>query len=127
MDNFHKQKLESLKEQARIKAQRHMWIENELLQECLSALETYMIVDDEDLINNVIDIASKKDAKIYSHNDEVLLDDEKKYYIVWDEASLPIVSCSGARINDCRDDVMAVAFDTYFVSESMAEAIGVRN
>ena len=32
-----------------------------------------------------------------------------------------------ARINDCRDDVMAVAFDTYFVSESMTEAIGVRN
>ena len=91
MDNFQKQKLESLKEQARIKTQRRMWMENELLQEFLSALETYMIVDDEDLINNVVDIASKKDAKIYSHNDEVLLDDEKKYYIVWDEASLPVV------------------------------------
>lgn len=43
MDNFQKQKVESLKEQARIKAQRRMWMENELLQECLSALETYMI------------------------------------------------------------------------------------
>ena len=45
MDNFQKQKLESLKEQAQIKAQRRMWMENELLQECLSALETYMIAE----------------------------------------------------------------------------------
>ena len=43
MNDIYKQKMERLKEQARIKAQRLRWMENELLQECLSALETYMI------------------------------------------------------------------------------------
>ncbi|MBR4670063.1 hypothetical protein D6853_05530 [Butyrivibrio sp. X503] len=128
MNDIYKQKMERLKEQARIKAQRLRWMENELLQECLSALNTYVIVDDENLMNKVFDIASnKKDVEMHSHKDEVLLDDEQKYYIVWDELSLPLVLCLGERINNCWDDVMAVSFDTYFVNESMTEAIGVRN
>ena len=55
------------------------------------------------------------------------MDEEERYYIVWDEATLPIVLCSGKYINECWDDVIAVAFDTYFVSKSTRKVIGVRH
>lgn len=127
MNDSNKQKMVRLKEEARKKAKRRKWMENELLQECLSALNTYIIVDNEDLINTVLDTASIEKADMYSHKDDVLLVDEKKYYIVWDEAPLPLVLCLGKQINSCWDDVMAVSFDTYFVTESLTEVIGVRN
>lgn len=44
----------------------------------------------------------------YSHNDQITLVDEEQYYIVWDEASIPIVSSSGKAINACREDMLAV-------------------
>ena len=40
--------------------------------------------------------------------------------------TLPIVLCSGKHINENWDDVMSVAFDTYFVSESTWKVIGIR-
>ena len=100
---------------------------NVLLQECLSASNSYRIIEAEADAKRIVGLASSPDAEIYSHDDLIVLNNEEQYFIVWDEATLPIVLCSGKSIKECWDDVMAVAFDTYLVSESTGKVIGIRH
>ena len=127
MDEERKKKLESLKIQAKINERKQSLQKNVLLQECLEVLSSYSIVEDENEIEYIESLASSPDFEMYSHDDRIILDEEEQYYIVWDEATLPIVLCSGKYINECWDDVMAVAFDTYFVSKSTRKVIGIRH
>jgi hypothetical protein len=127
MDEERKKKLESLKIQAKTNERKQSLQKNVLLQECLEALSSYSIVEDENEIEYIESLASSPDFEMYSHDDRIILDEEERYYIVWDEATLPIVLCSGKYINECWDDVMAVAFDTYFVSKLTRKVIGVRH
>ena len=127
MDEERKKKLELLKIQAKTNEQKQSLQKNVLLQECLEVLSSYSIVEDENEIEYIELLASSPDFEMYSHDDRIILDEEERYYIVWDEATLPIVLCSGKYINECWDDVMAVAFDTYFVSKSTRKVIGVRH
>lgn len=127
MDEERKKKLELLKIQAKTNEQKQSLQKNVLLQECLEVLSSYSIVEDENEIEYIESLASSPDFEMYSHDDRIILDEEERYYIVWDEATLPIVLCSGKYINECWDDVMAVAFDTYFVSKSTRKVIGVRH
>lgn len=127
MDEERKKKLESLKIQAKTNERKQSLQKNVLLQECLEILSSYSIVEDENEIEYIESIASSPDFEMYSHDDRIILDEEERYYIVWDEATLPIVLCSGKYINECWDDVMAVAFDTYFVSKATRKVIGVRH
>ncbi len=127
MDEERKKKLESLKIQAKTNERKQSLQKNVLLQECLEVLSSYSIVEDENEIEYIESLASSPDFEMYSHDDRIILDEEERYYIVWDEATLPIVLCSGKYINECWDDVMAVAFDTYFVSKSTRKVIGVRH
>ncbi len=127
MDEERKKKLESLKIQAKTNERKQSLQKNVLLQECLEVLSSYSIVEDENEIEYIESLASSPDFEMYSHDDRIILDEEERYYIVWDEATLPIVLCSGKYINECWDDVMAVAFDTFFVSKSTRKVIGVRH
>ena len=127
MDEERKKKLELLKIQAKTNEQKQSLQKNVLLQECLEVLSSYSIVEDENEIEYIELLASSPNFEMYSHDDRIILDEEERYYIVWDEATLPIVLCSGKYINECWDDVMAVAFDTYFVSKSTRKVIGVRH
>lgn len=127
MDEERKKKLESLKIQAKTNERKQSLQKNVLLQECLEVLSSYSIVEDENEIEYIESLASSPDFEMYSHDDRIILDEEERYYIVWDEATLPIVLCSGKYINECWDDVMAVAFDTYFVSKSTRKVIGIRH
>ena len=127
MDEERKKKLEQLKIQAKTNERKQSLQKNVLLQECLEVLSSYSIVEDENEIEYIELLASSPDFEMYSHDDRIILDEEERYYIVWDEATLPIVLCSGKYINECWDDVMAVAFDTYFVSKSTRKVIGVRH
>ena len=127
MDEERKKKLESLKIQAKTNERKQSLQKNVLLQECLEVLSSYSIVEDENEIEHIELLASSPNFEMYSHDDRIILDEEERYYIVWDEATLPIVLCSGKYINECWDDVMAVAFDTYFVSKSTRKVIGVRH
>ena len=127
MDEERKKKLELLKIQAKTNEQKQSLQKNVLLQECLEVLSSYSIVEDENEIEYIESLASSPDFEMYSHDDRIILDEEERYYIVWDEATLPIVLCSGKYINECWDDVMAVAFDTYFVSKATRKVIGVRH
>ena len=92
----------------------------------MSALNSYRFIDDNE-VKQIIDIVSMSNAELYSHDDLIVLGDEEQYYIVWDEASLPVVLCLGKYINEFWDDVVAVAFDTYFVAESTRKVIGIRH
>ena len=127
MDKEQKQKLEDLKKESQLKMQEQKLQENELLQECLSALNFYSIINDKDEVKHLIDLVSMPYAEMHSHDDQIALDNDEQYYIVWDEATLPIVLCMGKLINECWDDVIAVAFDTYFVAESTKKVIGIRH
>jgi hypothetical protein len=127
MDSEQKKKLELLKAQAKNNEQKQNLKKNELLQECMEALSSYSIVEDKNEIKHIESLASSSDAEMHSHDDSITLDDEEQYYIVWDEAMLPIVLCSGKNINECWDDVMSVAFDTYFVAESTGKTIGIKH
>ena len=127
MDEERKKKLEQLKIQAKTNERKQSLQKNVLLQECLEVLSSYSIVEDENEIEYIESLASSPDFEMFSHDDRIILDEEERYYIVWDEATLPIVLCSGKYINECWDDVMAVAFDTYFVSKSTRKVIGVRH
>ena len=49
------------------------------------------------------------------------------YSSIWDEESLPVIMSSGKSIRENWDDVMAVAFETYFVAESGEKTIGIRH
>ena len=126
MDKEQKQRIEELKRQAQINIQKQKLQKNVLLQECLSALNSYRFIDDNE-VKQIIDIVSMSNAEMYSHDDLIVLGDEEQYYIVWDEASLPVVLCLGKYINEFWDDVVAVAFDTYFVAESTRKVIGIRH
>ena len=127
MDKDQKQKLDRLKQKAKIKAQKQRLENNALLQECLAALGDYKLLEDEKEIGSIIAKASSPDVEMYSHDDQVILEDALKYYIVWDEASLPVIITYGKIIMENWDDVMAVSFETYFVSVSSGKVIGIRH
>ena len=121
------EKLEGLKQQMRIKQQKQRLQNNTLLQECLAAIKLYTIIEDEEEIKHIIRLVSLPEVEIYSHDDTIILEDDEDYYIVWDEASLPVLMTSGKSIRENWDDVMAVAFETYFVAVSSEKAIGIRH
>ena len=125
MDKEQKQRIEELKRQAQINIQKQKLQKTVLLQECLSALNSYRFIDDNE-VKQIIDIVSMSNAELYSHDDLIVLGDEEQYYIVWDEASLPVVLCLGKYINEFWDDVVAVSFETYFIASSTKTLIGVK-
>ncbi len=127
MDAELRKKLERLKAQAHIKEQKQRLQKNVLLQDCLDALSFYLILEDEDEIKHIESLAASSHAEMHSHDDKVILEDNEQYYIVWDEATLPVVMSTGKNIVECGDDVMAVAFDTYLVSVSTGKTIGIRH
>ncbi len=54
---------------------------------------------------------------------QLFLNSEQKYYIIWDNADIPILKCSGKYVLQFPDDVFVVDFDTYIVSEDFSEVI----
>ena len=118
MNSEQKEKLTRLRERGHIKEREQRLQNNVLFQECLEAFSCYEIIGDVKEIKHVESLASSKDAEMHSHDDKIVLGDEEQYYIVWNEATLPIVLSMGKNIMECWDDVSAVAFDTYLVSVS---------
>ncbi|MCR5105697.1 MAG: hypothetical protein K6B68_14785 [Eubacterium sp.] len=127
MDDKQKQKLEELKEQMQIKKYEQSLQNNLLLQECLTAIKLYSIIENEEEIKSLDYLVSMPGAKLYSHDDIVTLEDVEEYYIVWDEASLPVIITSGKSIKENWDDVLAVAFETYFIAKTSGKVIGIRH
>ena len=127
MDENQKAKMEAMKKQIQRKKQEQELLNNSLYQECLTALKDYVIVQDETDIRYLTSLVSSNDIESHSHSEEVKLADTERYYIVWDNMSVPILESSGKCINDSWDDVRAASFDTYFVVKSTEIVIGIRH
>lgn len=126
MDENQRIKLEELKQQMQEKENQKKLKKNELYQECLTALNTYEIIEDEDVIKELVHLASLPGKEMHKYSDVLNLNDDDQYYIVWDELTLLVVVSSGKRIKENLDDVLAVAFETYFIDCSTKTVIGVK-
>lgn len=83
-----------------------------------------MVIQDDE---NITAVVMSSEKEMHKHSENVRLIDNERYYIVWNNTSVPVIESSGKCINDNWDDVMAVAFDTYFVMKSSGKIIGIRN
>lgn len=127
MNEKQKDRMAELKKRIQAKIHEQILQNNVLFQECLTALSDYMIIEDNSEVERITDIASSEDAEMHSHDELIELNDEERYYIVWDDLSVPIVESSGLCIKNSWDDVMAVSFDTYFVSKLSERVIGIKH
>ena len=126
MNEEQKNKLKELKNQMTEKEKQQRLQKNVLYQECLSALNTFEIIDNEDVIKELVHLISLSREEKHSYKDVIDLKDDEQYYIVWDEMTLPVVLSSGRRIKENWDDVVAVSFETYFIASSTKTVIGVK-
>ena len=126
MNEEQKNKLKELKNQMTEKEKQQRLQKNVLYQECLSALNTFEIIDNEDVIKELVHLISLSREEKHSYKDVINLKDDEQYYIVWDEMTLPVVLSSGRRIKENWDDVVAVSFETYFIASSTKTVIGVK-
>lgn len=126
MNKEQKNRLEELKIQIQEKERQQILQKNVLYQECLTALNFYTLIEDEDVIRKLVHLASLPDIEMHKCSDVLDLEDNDQYYIVWDEMMLPVVVSSGKSIKDNLDDVLAVAFETYFIDCLTKKVIGVR-
>lgn len=115
MNEDQKEKLSALKkankEYTKILQQKN----NILLQECFLALNAYQIINEETLIKHLTRIASENKVTGMLYLNKPVLEREHDYYVVWDNADVPIIKCKGHNIVENWNDVIAVSFDTYFI------------
>lgn len=131
MDNQKRERMRELIDKNIIRLRKQSLLDNELLRECLEKIPDaeiiYGIAESDNLLDLMesrfqIECHHVKNSYEISLND-VPLDDNGKYYVIWDNAGLPILKCSGASVLQYPDDVFAVSFDTYILSEDFREII----
>ena len=102
-----------------------------LLDECIFSLgnDAELVTDCRILkiINNTIFTTEfgRLDWKKYRFAHRIELNDIKynKYYIIWDDINMPILNCDWLSIFNNIDDVLAVSFDTWMISEDIKNII----
>lgn len=117
MDEKQKMRLKELKELCRVRVKERRQAENVLLKECLEALGNGCILEAESEAVKILNDFfrnNKIPGKEIGREDLEFMR-EKNYYIIWDEASLPVVICCGERIVENLDDILCVSFDTFFM------------
>lgn len=128
-----------LKEKNNVKVREKSWKSNLLFTECLEALHDYKIESLEEsekiltqfqkkfIMTNCgyIDWNHIDNSKIIKDVLEIknVCDISKEYYILWDQKDIPVVSCQLSTIIDNIDDVLAVSFDTWVLSNDIIEII----
>lgn len=82
MNEEQKIKLEELKTQMQEK-DRHLNLQkNVLFQECLKALYTYTLIEDEEVINKLVHLASMQDIEIYFYSDILIICSSEALFII---------------------------------------------
>lgn len=131
------QKYNMLKEKNRQRNAEIKYRENYLFMDCIKNLVHYKILkkeESEKVIRNFLNIVPFDNGHIdwtYIQNKSLINMDEfekigvnqEKYYIIWDNVELPCVSCELKSIKEHLDDVLAVSFDTWLLSEEGGEII----
>ena len=98
-----------------------------LLEECLDVLKKYSIIEDKELEEQIlsnlkstfygkIDFSKYADAHEINFEEIRQLPDESEYYVIWDNAAIPIIKCN-------IEDILAVSFDTWLISTDMKRII----
>ena len=131
------QKYNMLKEKNRQRNAEIKYRENYLFMDCIKNLVHYKILkkeESEKVIRNFLNIVPFDNGHIdwtYIQNKSLINMDEfekigvnqEKYYIIWNNVELPCVSCELKSIKEHLDDVLAVSFDTWLLSEEGDEII----
>ena len=93
-----------------------------LLEECLDVLKKYSIIEDKELEEQIL---SNLKSTFYGKIDFSKYADahESEYYVIWDNAAIPIIKCNIEDILDNIYDVLAVSFDTWLISTDMKRII----
>lgn len=118
MNEEQKRRLMELKDKNQLFVQKKKWEKHVLLQECLTAIGHYVIVKEEPILKKVNGFFQEGMAVRHEINSLAFLK-ENTYYIVWDEATLPVIKCDGSCIIDNLEDVLCVSFDTYLLRADM--------
>lgn len=122
-----KSRIEKLREENRRLMKRKKWEINELFKECLQNLRYARIIEDDTENQQVLDFIFKERGHFGGIDKDlcsaIKLNVDTSYYIVWDNAELPVVQSRGENILKCLDDVLAVSFETYIVPEHFSAVI----
>lgn len=131
MDSAKNERLNELLNKNKIRLRKHHLLDNELLRDCLEKITDAEIIYEIAESDKLLDLMESRFQIEYHHVknsyeislNDVLSDTDKMHYIIWDDAGLPILKCSGASLLNCPDDIFAVSFDTYILSEDFREII----
>ena len=132
-----KNKYEILKAKNEEKIFENNWKSNKLFMECINLLKKSMVLSKEEgeaLFQEVQGLVPVQNGRVDWKNmanyaktsvEEIKQSSrrDKEYYILWDNYDVPCVQCSLQTIIDNIDDILAVAFDTWILSESKDEII----
>ena len=119
-----KQKMEEKKARARAIAESMGWRTNALLQECLQAMRgscTVAPMELHEAAETAVNIALREDTWTTL---EELIDIPEDFfdgmlYIIWDEATLPVLKAVGRLVDENLHDVRCVNHHTFLVTETM--------
>lgn len=104
-----RQRLEALRTANRQRIRRQGWERNTLLQECLALLSGCRILDPAEEAAAVREV-NRRIGTARRGTPLPELAPAGRYLVVWDEAGLPVVECTGAELLRHWEDVAAVAF-----------------
>lgn len=134
MTEDQKKRLAKLKEKNRSFVLEQRRKQNALLQECLSSLGSLCRVVDLDTEHKCEAVVNSIYLCGLNPCQEIATFDEmpdawigEMVYVVWDEMTLPILHCGFDAIKESIYDVLAVNFETWFISEHMDKVICVNN
>lgn len=119
-----KQKMEEKKARARAIAESKRWKNDALLQDCLQALRgscTVAPMELHEAAETAVNIALKEDTWITLEELSDIPGDfyDGMLYIIWDEATLPVLRAIGKLVEENLYDVRCVNHHTFLVTETM--------
>ena len=89
---------------------------NVLFQEFLNEVGTYSIIDDPQEEKRIVHLTAGIIGR-YDKLESLSIKEEFKYFIVWDNADIPVVQCQGSDIKRCLDDIEAVCTKFCLINE----------
>lgn len=126
MTEEQKKRLADLKENNRSFVLEQRRKQNVLLQECITSLGPYCRIVDADIerqCQRAVNAIYEQGLKAHPLDEIPNSWCGKSVYLVWDERTLPVLHCDFEAVRKAMDDVLAVSFETWFVSEGMDQVV----
>ena len=130
MTEEQKKRLADLKENNRSFMLEQRRKQNGLLQECIASLGSHCRIVDADIerqCQRAVNAIYKQGLKAHPLDEMPDAWSGKSVYLVWDEMTLPVLYCEFDAVRKAMDDVLAVNFKTWFVSEEMDQVVCINN